>query len=118
MQSVLQKVPVEDILGSFTGACDWSMLQISDCGGYHPIGAVGILSKNIQNNQDAVYIVSKFRNATTIASLITNTCHCTRRRSNQGFKDSSPTRGPGGGPRRWNRFIFDHAVMEMIVMVL
>lgn len=70
MQSVLQKVPVEDILGSFTGACDWSMLQISDCGGYHPIGAVGILSKNIQNNQDVVYIVSKFRNATTIASLI------------------------------------------------
>jgi hypothetical protein len=46
------------------------MLQISDCGGYHPIGAVGILSKNIQNNQDVVYIVSKFRNATTIASLI------------------------------------------------
>lgn len=70
LQSVLQKVPVEDILGSFTGACDWSMLQISDCGGYHPIGAVGILSKNIQNNQDVVYIVSKFRNATTIASLI------------------------------------------------
>lgn len=67
LQSVLQKVPVEDILGSFTGACDRSMLQISDCGGYHPIGAVGILSKNIQNNQDAV---SKFRNATTIASLI------------------------------------------------
>lgn len=70
LQSVLQKVPVEDILGSFTGACDRSMLQISDCGGYHPIGAVGILSKNIQNNQDVVYIVSKFRNATTIASLI------------------------------------------------
>lgn len=70
MQSVLQKVPVEDKLGSFTGACDWSMLQISECDGHHHIGAVGNLSKYIQNNQDAVYIVSKFRNATTIASLI------------------------------------------------